>query len=442
MKENTRKNTYSKKSFSNKGTVNKEQQHQRISGKKGTSLHKDSKPNLKIGLKEGPSTKGPLKKKAGTCPYIRSCGGCNILSRGYEEELKEKQKLVEKLISPYCKVEPIIGMKKPEHYRNKVHVVFDHDRKGNPISGVYEEGTHHVIPVETCLIHNKKADEIIATIRGMLKSFKIKTFDEDTGYGLLRHVLIRTGFASGQILVVLVLSSPIFPSKRNFLKALLAKHPEITTVVLNINDKDTSMVLGEREQVIYGKGYIEDTLCGKVFRISPKSFYQVNPEQTEVLYGKALEMAGLMGNETVIDAYCGIGTIGIIASDKAAKVIGVELNKDAVRDAIVNAKRNNVTNVEFYNMDAGDFMRAMEEDKEMADVIFMDPPRSGSSEQFLEAAVSLKAKKIVYVSCNPVTLERDMKYLAKRGYKAVKAQPVDMFPQTVHVECVVLITKL
>ena len=375
------------------------------------------------------------------CPYIRECGGCNALKHSYEAELLEKQKSVEKLLSKYCKVENIIGMKEPKHYRNKVHAVFDHDRKGNPISGVYEEGTHRVIPIDKCLIHNKKADEIILSIREMLKSFKIKTYDEDTGYGLLRHVLVRTGFESGEIMVVLVLSSPIMPSKNNFVKALRAKHPEITTIVINVNDKNTSMVLGEKEQVLYGKGYIEDKLCNKIFRISPKSFYQVNPVQTEILYAKAIEMAGLKGGETVIDAYCGIGTIGIIASDYAKKVIGVELNKDAVRDANMNAKRNEAENIEFYSNDAGVFMSQMAAEKETADVVFMDPPRAGSSEQFLDALALLKPKKVVYISCNPITLERDLGYLVKKGYKTEKAVPVDMFPWTGHVETVVLLTR-
>ena len=257
---------------------------------------KDRNPASKIESKE-------------RCLYVKQCGNCQMMQVSYPEHLKEKQKSVENLIKKYCKVDPIIGMDNPYHYRNKVHVVFDHDRKGNPISGVYEEHTHHVIPIEGCVIHNEKADEIINSIRGMLKSFKIKTYDEDTGYGFLRHVLVRTGFRSGEIMVVLIAASPIFPSKNNFVKALLKLHPEITTIVLNVNNKKTSMVLGEKEHVIYGKGYIEDTLCGKVYRISPKSFYQVNPVQTEVLYGKAIEFAELTGSETVIDAYCGIGTI-------------------------------------------------------------------------------------------------------------------------------------
>jgi 23S rRNA (uracil1939-C5)-methyltransferase len=380
-------------------------------------------------------------KIRGACSYQRGCGGCNILHDSYAKHLEEKQKEVEKLLKKYCKVEPILGMKQPDHYRHKVHVVFDHDRKGNPISGVYEEGSHRVIAVERCLIHNEKADAIISSIRGMLKSFKILTFDEDTGYGLLRHVLVRSGYHSGEIMVVLVLASPIMPSKNNFVKALRKEHPEITTVVVNVNDKQTSMVLGDKEQVIYGKGFIEDSLCGKTFRISPKSFYQVNPAQTEVLYKKAIELADLSGNETVIDAYCGIGTIGLIASDHAKQVIGVELNKDAVRDAVVNAKLNEATNIEFYKNDAGEFMSQMASKGDTADVVFMDPPRNGSTPQFMDAVAMLKPSKIVYVSCNPVTLERDLEYLTKKGYKAHKAIPVDMFPWTKHCETIALLNK-
>lgn len=376
------------------------------------------------------------------CKYIRTCGGCNYHKEGYEAELNSKQKLVSNLLSTYCKVEPIIGMEKPENYRNKVHVVFDRDKKGNPVSGVYQEGTHHVIPVETCRIHNKKADEIIASIRGMLKSFKIKIYDEDSGYGLLRHVLIRTGFSSGEILVVLVLSSAILPSKNNFVKALLKQHPEITSIVININNKKTSMVLGDKEQVIYGKGYITDMLCGKAFKISPKSFYQVNPAQTEILYNKAIEYADLTGNETVIDAYCGIGTIGIVAADFAKEVIGVELNKEAVKDAISNAKLNNTSNIFFYNADASDFMSRTAAEKRNFDVVFLDPPRAGSTEKFLDSLTKLDPKRVVYISCNPITLERDLKYLTKKGYQVNKIQPVDMFPWTEHVETVVLITKV
>ena len=332
-------------------------------------------------------------------------------------------------------------MEQPLHYRHKVNATFGRDRKGNVISGTYKEGTHFLVSVDTCLLENEKADDIIRTIRRLLPSFKIKTYDEDTGYGLLRHVLIRVSHATGQIMVVLVLSSPILPSKNNFVKALRKEHPEISTVVVNVNDKKTSMVLGEKEQVVYGPGYIDDTLCGKTFKISPKSFYQVNPVQTEKLYGKALEYADLTGKETVLDAYCGTGTIGLIASDRAKKVIGVELNKDAVKDAIVNAKRNGVKNAQFYQKDAGEFMVQLAESGDRVDVVFMDPPRSGSSEQFLASLVKLSPEKVVYVSCNPETMVRDLKYLTARGYLVKKAVGVDMFPNTVEIEAVAILKR-
>ena len=381
----------------------------------------------------------PAKKK-GLCPVAHRCGGCQYLDMPYKEQLQMKQSQMQKLLGNYCKVHGIKGMDDPFHYRNKVHAVFGY-RKGEAISGVYEEKTHNIVPVETCMIEDQKADEIIGTIRGMLKSFKIRTYDEDTGYGLLRHVLVRRGFTSGQIMVVLVTASPVFPSKNNFVKALRKLHPEITTIVLNVNGQKTSMILGEKETVLYGKGYIEDELCGKTFRISSKSFYQVNTVQTEKLYSKAIELAGLTGKERVIDAYCGIGTIGLIASDKAKEVISVELNSDAVRDAIANAKRNGIKNVRFYNNDAGVFMRQMADAGESADVVFMDPPRSGSDEKFLSSVITLHPKKIVYVSCDPTTLARDLKYLTKHGYKARRVIPVDMFPATEHCENCVLLER-
>ena len=243
-------------------------------------------------------------------------------------------------------------------------------------------------------------------------------------------------------MVVLVVASPVFPSKNNFVKALRKLHPEITTVILNVNDRKTSMVLGERNITLYGKGYIEDQLCGCTFRVSPSSFYQVNPVQTEKLYQKAIELAALTGNERIIDAYCGIGTIGLIASRYAREVISVELNKDAVRDAIVNAKRNAVKNVKFCQADAGEFMVNMAERGEHVDVVFMDPPRAGSDEAFLSSVVKLQPEKVVYISCNPETLARDLKYLAKKGYRAVTAVPEDQFPWTEHVESVVLMSKV
>ena len=352
-----------------------------------------------------------------------------------------KQDKVNQLLCNYGYVSDIIGMEHPYHYRNKVNATFGRFPNGTYISGVYEEGTHNIVPIETCLIEDEKADAIIGTIRGLLKSFKIKTYDEDTGYGLLRHVLVRTGHKTGQIMVVLVLASPILPSKNNFVKALRKEHPEISTVVINVNDKKTSMVLGDRQTTIYGKGYIEDELCGCTFRISPKSFYQVNPIQTEILYNKAIEFAELTGKERVIDAYCGIGTIGMIAAKHAKEVIGVELNKDAVRDAVINAKTNGIKNISFYNNDAGKFMVELAQAGEHIDVVFMDPPRAGSDEAFLSSVVTLAPDRVVYVSCNPETLERDLEYLSQHGYKAKGIVPVDMFPWTTHVETVVRLER-
>jgi 23S rRNA (uracil1939-C5)-methyltransferase len=233
----------------------------------------------------------------------------------------------------------------------------------------------------------------------------------------------------------------VFPGKNNFVDALLKKHPEITTIVMNVNNRKTSVVLGDVEKVLYGKGYIEDTLCGCIFQISPKSFYQINPIQTEILYSKAIEMARLKRDEAVLDAYCGIGTISLIVSSRVKSVIGVELNKDAVKDAIRNAKRNNITNAYFYNDDAGEFMVKLAEEKKKMDVVFMDPPRSGSDAKFLSSILRLAPKQVIYISCNPVTQERDLSHLTKNGYKVTEIQPVDMFPQTFHVECIVRLEK-
>ncbi len=376
------------------------------------------------------------------CQAAKKCGGCQYQGVAYKKQLKIKQEQVKKLLAPFGKVKSVIPMENPYYYRNKVHAVFGRKKDGTIVSGVYQEGTHRIVPVTECLIEDQKSDQIINDIRGLLRSFKIKTYDEDTGYGLLRHVLIRRGFATGQIMVVLVLGSPILPSKNNFVKALRKLHPEITTVIINVNNKRTSMVLGERSIVIYGKGYIEDKLCGCIYRISPGSFYQVNPVQTEKLYRKAIEYAGLTGKEKVIDAYCGIGTIGMTAAGSAGSVIGVELNKDAVRDAVRNAKQNGISNIRFYQGDAGEFMAEMAARREKADVVFMDPPRSGSTEKFMEAAVKLAPERIVYISCNPETQARDLKYLTKRGYRMAEACPVDMFPFTGHVETVVLMSRV
>ena len=385
--------------------------------------------------------KSSRAKSDNACPYAKKCGGCDYQGVEYKEQLKTKQAYMKKLLKPFCFVEPIVGMKNPLYYRHKVHAAFDCTRRGQIVAGAYRKNTHDVVDIESCMIEEQESDEIIRDIKDMLRSFRIKTYDEDTGYGLLRHVLVRKGYATGQIMVVLVLASPILPSKNNFVKALRKKHPNITTVVLNVNDKKTSMVLGDRNITLYGKGFIEDKLCSCTFRISPSSFYQVNPVQTELLYEKAIHEAHLTGKERIIDAYCGTGTIGIIAAKNAGEVIGVELNRDAIRDAVINAKRNDIRNIRFYNDDAGKFMVEMAQKGEKADVVIMDPPRTGSDEAFLSSVVKLSPERVVYVSCGPETLARDLKYLTKHGYTVKRATPYDCFPYTEHIETVVLLSK-
>ncbi len=391
-----------------------------------------------------PKNRQPQKKTeevGRVCPYSESCGGCEYIDISYDKQLKKKQNKVEKLMEKHCQVKQILGMKEPYYYRNKVHAVFHRTKKGEIISGIYEAKSHRVVNIDECLIENQAADAIIRDIRNLVKSFKLQIYNEDNGYGLLRHVLIRTAHATGEVMVVMVLRSPIMPSKNNFVKALRKLHPEITTIVLNVNDRDTSMVLGKRDIVLYGKGYIEDELCGLKFRISAQSFYQINPIQTEKLYNKAIALAELTGKEKVIDAYCGIGTIGMIASKQAGEVIGVELNKDAIKDAINNAKANGVKNMSFVCDDAGKFMVDMAAKGESADVVIMDPPRAGSDEAFLSSVIKLGPAKVVYVSCNPETLERDVAYLEKKGYEAKSVWPVDMFPFSGHVETIVALHR-
>ena len=376
------------------------------------------------------------------CPVSRRCGGCQLQRMPYAEQLHHKQLREIRLLGRFGHVEEIIGMVDPTHYRNKVTAAFALDARKKVISGVYQSSSHRVVSVDSCMIEDATADAIIVDIRRMLPDFKIPVYDERTSTGWLRHVLVRRGFTTGQVMVVLVAASPIFPTQKHFVRKLTELHPEITTVVLNINDRFGPVVLGNREKVLKGSGYIEDVLCGKRFRISPGSFYQINPVQTEILYGTAIEYAALTGEETVLDAYCGIGTIGITASDRARQVIGVELNRDAVADAIVNARLNGVKNCWFTPGDAGEYMRRMAEDGMRPDVVFMDPPRAGSDKKFLTSLLKTEPKRIVYVSCDPETMARDLGILTERDrYHVRKIQPVDMFPFTDHVETVVLLTR-
>ncbi len=390
--------------------------------------------------KEHSTSPRPAREIRWNCPAAAKCGGCQLTRLSYAEQLQWKQQRVAELLDGICEVRPILGMDDPFHYRNKVHAVLSVDKAGKPISGVYAMGTHRVVPVRHCLIEDRRADRIIQTIVAMLPAYKLRIYNEYTHRGFLRHILIRTGHVTGQIMVVLVATSLEFPGRKAFVQELIQRHPEITTVVLNCNQRETSMVLGTKEITLYGEGYMEDELCGKRFRISPQSFYQVNAKQCEVLYRTAIDAAQLTGAETLLDAYCGTGTIGLCASDGCKQLIGVELNADAIRDAKENARRNGVENARFLCDDAGRFMQKLAKDGNAPDVVMMDPPRAGSDQKFLQSLLMLKPKRVVYVSCNPETLARDLRVLVDGGYQAEWATPVDMFPGTEHVETVVLLS--
>ncbi len=374
------------------------------------------------------------------CPYAKKCGGCQLQNLTYEEQLHKKQADLIRLLGRYGHVEEIIGMNDPLHYRNKVQAAF-RAQSGKVISGVYQSSTRRIIEVDECLLEDSEAAPILRTIRKLCVSFKVKPYDIATGKGFLRHVLIRRGFATEEIMVVLVTAKGDFPAARSLVNELLRRHPAITTVVWNINPTDTPLFLGKQSVVLHGEGTITDILRGLRFRISPRSFYQVNPVQTEVLYRIAKDYAALTGKERVIDAYCGTGTIGLTMADAAREVIGVEVNKDAVADAMTNAALNGVENARFFAADAGEFMKNMATAGESVDVVITDPPRAGCSPTFIKSLLPLAPERVVYISCHLETLARDLYALTKGGYKVRKIQPVDLFPFTGHMETVVSLHK-
>lgn len=380
------------------------------------------------------------KTNPNACPLAKKCGGCQLQNMTYDRQLKWKQARTEIILKKYGKIRKITGMENPYHYRNKVQAAFGRTKSGKIISGVYQSGSHRIVNVDSCMTEDTVADNIITDIRSLLPKLKITVYDEDRGTGFLRHILVKRGFSTNEVMLVIVGASPVFPQKNRFTKEILTIHPEISTIVFNINSKNTNLVLGEREEVLFGNGYIKDKLCGLTFRISPRSFYQINPVQTEKLYSKAMELADADRNSRVIDAYCGIGTIGLTAAKSAGEVIGVELNPDAVKDAIINCRENNIKNAKFYCADAGMFMEEMANNGEKADIVFMDPPRSGSTVKFLKSVIKLSPKIIVYISCNPETQARDLQILTKK-YAVKEICPFDMFPMTNHVETIVLLQR-
>ncbi|MBE6125482.1 MAG: 23S rRNA (uracil(1939)-C(5))-methyltransferase RlmD [Erysipelotrichaceae bacterium] len=376
------------------------------------------------------------------CPVREVCGGCQLQHLTYRKQLEFKLEKARREVGSFGSVDEIIGMDDPYFYRNKVQISFGYDYKGRVLAGNYVTSTHTIVPVKQCQLADKKANDIFNTIISLQKSFRLSVFDEHAMQGFLRHVLVRTSSDGEEVMVVIVAGSPIFPKKNGFINALLDKHPYITTIVLNVNNRRTSMILGDRSMVLYGKGYIEDELLGYTFRISPSSFYQVNHVQTEKLYRLVSEFAQLKKEDVVMDAYCGTGTIGITLADQCKEVLGVEINKEAVRDAGKNARINGISNISFYCDDAGKYMVRMALQKQKVNVVIMDPPRAGSDEKFLSSLIRLNPDRIVYVSCNPVTQKRDLKYLTARGYKVKKIKAVDMFPFTEHVECVALLKRI
>lgn len=375
------------------------------------------------------------------CKHFKKCGGCQ-LDMSYEDQILWKQQKAERMLSQFAEVKPIVTMKNPYNYRNKVQTVFRRIKKNQIISGVYQSSSGNMVAVEDCKLESKESQKISAAFKILMKSFKIMPFDERTGRGLIRHILVRNSHHTGEIMLCIVTSSPIFPSKKQFVNAILKKCPEISTIIHNVSENPMPLTLGTKEYVLFGKGYIEDIICGHKFRISSQSFYQVNPIQTEKLYNIAINSAQLKKTDIVIDAYCGTGTIGILCAAHVKEVIGAELNKTACKDAAFNAKLNNIENIIFNNCDAGDFMDEYAKGNERADVVIMDPPRAGASKKFLLSVANLSPERVIYISCKIETLQRDLRLLKKIGYKAEMIQPVDMFPHTTGIETIVVLNKI
>lgn len=373
------------------------------------------------------------------CGVCTACGGCQFQQYAYPAQLEYKTNKVKDAFRRHLKKEvevlPTIGMDNPYEYRNKIQVPIGRDPHGHIVTGFYRSGTHKIIPIDKCYIENPKASKIIVEFKKLLKDFHYEPYNEDTGYGLFRHILIRTSHHYDDVMVTLVTTKDEFKGKNNFVKAFVKACPEIKCIVQNINSRDTNVILGEKERILYGSGRIKDSILGVDFSISSKSFFQVNPVQVETLYSKAIEFAKISAEDEVFDAYCGIGTISLIASKQAKHVTGVEIVKEAIIDAKNNAKLNQINNVTFICDDASKAFRELLDSGKKFTTVLVDPPRKGLDEKFINTLLKLKPGKVVYISCEPETLARDVAILEKE-YKIEKIQPVDMFCQTFHVETV------
>jgi 23S rRNA m(5)U-1939 methyltransferase (EC 2.1.1.-) len=380
------------------------------------------------------------------CPVYKRCGGCNLQHMTYERTLQFKRQVVIDNLERIgglegIQVEPVIGMETPKRYRNKAQYPVGPGKNG-PIAGFFAPHSHEIIECEECAIQHPVSDMAKKTVLEFMKANNIPAYDETTHKGLIRHVVTKVGFATCEVMVIIVATRSDIPKKDRLISMLKKRIPGLESVVININDRPGNVILGTENKIIFGRDSIEDRLGDIVFEISPLSFYQVNPVQTRVLYEKAVEYAGLKGDETVFDLYCGIGTISLFAALKAKKVIGVESVPEAVKSAMRNAARNNISNSEFYCGDAEDVVPKLYSQGMTADVVIVDPPRKGCDEVLLKTLIDMAPQRIVYVSCNPSTLARDMKVLHGSGYEPQKVQPVDMFPWTSHVECVTLMSRV
>ena len=376
------------------------------------------------------------------CPVAKKCGGCSYAGRTYFEQSVAKEKVVQRLISPYCEVLPIHHCENPLYYRNKVHSAFKKLRNGRIICGPYEANSHRIVETDSCLIENKTASSIIRDCAAIAERLKVSIYNEVNGTGDLRRVLVRTADATGEVMVVLVIGSTYFKKKKIFTDELLKLHPEITTLLINVNKRHDSMILGSDEvKKIKGSGYITDIILGKKFRVSADSFMQSNHEQAEILYSEAIRLADFDGDEVCIDAYCGTGSTTLSFADYVGEITGVEIKEAAYKDALKNTIANNVKNAKFVLGDATLYMEKLAKTDAKIDCVILDPTRAGTTIKFIKACGKLDPSKIVYISCCAETLARDLKIFESQGYKAQIAKPVDMFPWTDKVETIVILHR-
>ena len=374
------------------------------------------------------------------CPIYKECGGCQLQHMSYEGQLKAKEKQVSDVLQRIGKLEnvkvhPVLGMENPWRYRNKAQVPIG-EHEGGLIGGFYQQRSHQIIDMKACIIQQEKNDEVVKEVKEICNINGVRAYDEQKHKGELRHIMARYGLKSGEVMVVLVTRTNELTGKKKIIEEIVKRIPGVKSIVQNINSKKTNVIFGDETRVLWGEEVIYDSIGDIKFAISARSFYQVNPEQTKVLYDKALEYADLTGEENVIDAYCGIGTISLFLAQKARKVYGVEIVPEAIEDAKKNAELNGISNVEFAVGEAETVIPEWYENGVVADVLVVDPPRKGCDDKLLQTIINMKPKKVVYVSCNPATLARDLRVLEDGGYQTVEVQPVDMFPQTMHVECV------